>query len=414
MPPEPLPPVRPRSRRPAEAPVEPTPINGSAYATPEPLRRLTRSIEELHAAAKALELPPIRVEWEPGHEPSASDDPERRALKVHVETFLSDYGGLDLGPLPMPLAKIPAPENPDTYLVGNLIRPGTTVMLTGPPGAAKSWASRQLAYACGAGVPIFLDRYEIARPLNVLVIDEDNGPDEEWRRDERLLTHLGLTRDAMTTVRRVSLAGVQLDSEVWQRWLRGQVRLHALDLVILDPISEMHGGKELREDPAFRSLLAFLKRLKVDFPGLATLLVHHTRKLPAADRTSSRGLEDVRGQWGQTPDVVVIVSPLGERRMKWEVHKRVPHSSLILEQLAEGQPAEGSLHMVADETVMRSKAMENDAVVIDAIRGGLTTFAEIQAALSMPKSTLNRVLTRLVRAHVVAKDGRGYTAPEDD
>ena len=28
--------------------------------------------------------------------------------------------------------------------------------------------------------------------MNVLVVDEDNGPDEEWRRDEALLEHLGL------------------------------------------------------------------------------------------------------------------------------------------------------------------------------------------------------------------------------
>jgi hypothetical protein len=212
----------------------------------------------------------------------------------------------------------------------------------------------------------------------------------------------------------VTLEGVKLEEEPWQRWLRGQVRMHELDLVVLDPISEFHGGKELREDPAFRSVLAFLKRLKVDFPHLATIVVHHTRKLDAKDRTSHRGLEDVRGQWGQTPDVVVVMSPLGERRAKWEVHKRVPFSSLILEQRAEGQPGQGSLHTVADETVMQSKAMANDGAVIDAIRGGFESFADIQQALGMPKSTLSNVLNRLVRAGVVVKSGRAFTAPEDE
>lgn len=416
MPSEPLPPVRPRPRR-AVAQPEAEPLtngtNAVDYSTPEPLRRLTRSIEELHAAAKAMALPPIRVEWEPGHEPE-TEDAEKRALKAHVSTFLSDYEGAASGPVTWPLSEISAPPEPHAFLVGNLIRPGTTVMMAGPPGAAKSWASRQLALACGAGVPLFLERYEITRPLKVLVVDEDNGPNEEWRRDETLLAHLDLTRDQASAVRRVSLEGVRLDEEPWQRWIRGQVRLHDLDLLILDPISEMYAGKELRDDVAFRAVLHFLKRLKVDFPQLATVLVHHTRKRDPKTAAGSTSLEDVRGQWGQTPDVVVMLSPLGERRAKWEVHKRVPYSSLILEQVAEGQPDEGSLRMVADETVMKSKAMANDGAVIDAIREGMTTFPDVVTATGLAKSTVNRVLNRLQKAGVITKSGTVYTAQDDD
>ena len=102
---------------------------------------------------------------------------------------------------------------------------------------------------------MFLDHYAIARPMNVLVVDEDNGPDEEWRRDETLLEHLGLN-GARNVRRAARIAGGRSPRQNrWQRWLRGQVRLHDLDLVILDPVSEMHGGKELREDVAFRGML---------------------------------------------------------------------------------------------------------------------------------------------------------------
>lgn len=401
-------PVRPRSK-PA-----PRPESNGAALVPTPLLDLTHAIEDLHAAAKALHLAPIRVEWERPDDDAEAPDPEKQALQAHISSFLADYEGLRHGPPAWPLNEIGAPADPEAFLVGNLIRPGTTIMLAGPPGAAKSWAARQLAIAAGGGVPWFLDRYPIDRPLSCLVVDEDNGPDEEWRREESLFAHLELQRDALPNVHRVSLEGVKLDEERWQRWLRGQIRLHELDLVVLDPISEFHGGKELREDPAFASMLAFLKRLKVDFPKLATIVVHHTRKLDAKDRQAHRGLEDVRGQWGQTPDVVVVMSPLGDRRAKWEVHKRVPYSSLILEQVAEGQPGQGGLHVVADETVMQTKAMANDGAVIDAIRGGFETFPDIQQAIGMPKSTLSGVLNRLVRAGVVTKSGKTFAAPEGE
>ena len=414
MPTEPRPTVRPRPRRTSAAPAPATNGAHPKVEIPEPLRDLTHALEDLHTAAKGLRLPPMRVEWQETPDPDDERDPERQALQRYVETMLGDYEGVRSGPIAIPVSEMPPPADPHAFLVGNLIRPGTTVMLAGPPGAAKSWASRQLALACASGRQVYLEHYPIERPLNVLVVDEDNGPDEEWRRDETLLRFLELDRSQVDRVRRVSLEGVQLDQERWQRWLRGQIRLHDIDLVILDPISEMHGGKELREDPAFRSMLAFLKRLKVDFPRLATVIVHHTRKRDPKAAVGSTTLEDVRGQWGQTPDVVAMLIPMGDRRSKWEVHKRVPHSALILEQVAEGEPGEGALRFVADESTQRTKAMANDAKVIDAVREGLETFPDLLEHLGMPKSTLHRVLKRLVGARVVALDGTRYSIPEDD
>ena len=407
-------PVRPRKTRASEANgTHPAPIyTGETPAIPrnDPLRGLSTAIEDLRLVANQLGMPPMRLEWDrPPDEEVDHRTPEQQANQRRLEQMFADSEALRTGPVSWPLPEIAPPANPDAFLIGNLIRPGTTVMLAGPPGAAKSWASRQLAMTAAAGRSWFLERYPIERPLRCLVVDEDNGPDEEWRREEALLEAIDLPRSELDNYRRVTLEGVKLDEEHWQRWLRGQVWVHELDLLILDPISELHGGKELREDPSFRSVLAFLKRLKVDFPHLATIIVHHTRKLEARDRTASRGLEDVRGQWGQTPDVVAVMSPLGEKRTKWEVHKRVPFSSLILE-----QTERGALHMVADESVMKSQAMANDGAVIDAIRGGFETFPDIQQALAMPKSTLSGVLTRLIRAGVVTKSGRTFSAPEDE
>ena len=400
--PEPPQPVaRPRRRKPPDEP----PTNWQAQALdnivpmPDPHRAVIEAIEEVRILARRANLPPILFGWQ--EEPDADQRARDPELHRHVERLMRKMTDIELmghGPQPMPLDLIAAPEHPDAFLVEGFIRPGTTVMLAGPPGAAKSWASRQLALTAGAGLRTFLGRYDLPRRLRVLVVDEDNGPDEEWRRDQVLLSHLGLHRQDLNTVHRISLAGVQLDQEKWQGWLRGLVEQLELDVIILDPISEMHGGKELREDPEFRSLLRFLKVLKVDFPQLATVIVHHTRKPSSGDRSKDRSLDDVRGQWGQTPDVVAIMWPLGERRSSWELHKRVPHSKLILE-----QSETGGLVMVADDSTSRDRRMGADDQVLAAIEDGLHTADDIRIGTGLSKSGTYKALERLGMAGLITK-----------
>lgn len=366
-------------------------------------QRLLDAIEELASARVAAGLPPGRY---------LRDDPveltpEQKAKESWVAAYIAEIDAGSSGPFPTPVPEFTAPADPDAFLVGGFIRPGTTVMLTGPPGSAKSWAARQLAMAAAAGLDDFLGTYAVERPLNVLLLDEDNGPDEEWRRDETLLAHLQLQRSQLGRLRRLSLGGVLLDQERWQHWLRGQIRMYEVDLVIADPISEMHGGKELRDDPGFRSMLGFLKRLKVDFPRLATLLVHHTRKTMPGDRSSERGLDDVRGQWGQTPDVVALMWPLAERRVAWELHKRVPKSKLILE----ASPA-GPLLKVADETTSRSVRMETDDKVIAALQAGASQADEIVTGTGLSRQGVYKALKRLAAAGVVTAR-RPYQLIED-
>jgi hypothetical protein len=398
---QPAPRPRPRAvpaPEPVEAPIPP--VNGK-WPHDDPLRALTRSLEDFHAAAMALNLPPVALTWQNPEELDERPDAEVLKRLMWAETLIADMEGVRSGPATWPVAEIAAPLNPGEYLVENLIRPGTTVMLAGPPGAAKSWASRQLAMCAAAGLSHYLDRYAVPRALNVLVIDEDNGPDEEWRREESLMAHLGLERGKLVNLRRVSLEGIRLDEEPWQRWLRGVIRTHAVDLTILDPISEMHGGKEMRDDVAFRAMLAFLKRLKVDFPTHSTVVVHHTRKRDPKMPAGTSTLEDVRGQWGQTPDVVAMMVPLGDRRAKWEVHKRVPHSSLLLDQVPQGEPGEGAIRFVQDAATVPDKRSQTDGRVLACIDGGLTTVADIREQTKMANSTLYKVLGRLHDAGLI-------------
>lgn len=361
-------------------------------------KRMLELVEELHGVTGRLGLPPQSLRIDPRALNGSEKAEEGMDVIARVDAVLGDLDASGLVD-PLRLSEAVAPANPDAFLVSGFIRPGTTVMMTGPPGSSKSWAARQLALAVGTHRGTYLEQYRIDRPLRVLVVDEDNGPDEEFRREEALLTYFERTRADLGTVWRTSLAGVQLDQAPWQSWLRGVIRLLELDLVILDPISEMHGGKELREDPAFRSMLGFLKRLKVEFPHLATLLVHHTRKPATSDRTGPRTLDDVRGQWGQTPDVVALMWPIpGERRVSWELHKRVPHSRLVL-----AATEAGPLEVASDPEAEREERVRSDDKVLGAIDGGAGTVEEIAEAANVHSATAYRAIARLVGLGLITK-----------
>lgn len=392
MPPRPH---RPTTGTPRPRPRKSKPAENGTHA-PDPTERLEAALLELLEAKRAFEEPRGALDGEV--RPREDLSPETQAIYERALRRLADIETIGTGPQPRPMAQQTEPPDVDAWLVEGFIRPGTTVMITGLPGAAKSWLVRQLAIAAGAGRSMFLDHYPITRPMRVLVLDEDNGEREEWRREERLLAYLEAKRSDVANVWRLSLAGVELDKEHWQRWLRGLILGLELDLVILDPISEMHGGKELRDDDGFRSLLRFLKQLKVDFPQLATILVHHNRKRSGQEKGAESSIEDVRGQWGQTPDVVAIMRSLADRRIRWDLMKRVPHSSLILQQ-ADG----GGLEYVADPTANVTAAQRSDGKVLAAIDAGARTAEEIQLGTGLSKSGTHKVLTRLHGAGLITK-----------
>lgn len=334
------------------------------------------------------------------HQQQQIERGEIDSIAARANRKAEDALAIGHGPRPTRRDHAQRPPENDAFLIEGMIRPGTTVMLAGPPGAAKSWLREQIAISAAAGVVELLGHYHIGQPLRVLVVDEDNGEAEEWRREDALLGYLSLQRADLSSLYSISLSGQTLDGEAGQQWLRALILELGLDLLILDPISELHGGKELREDPAFAALRRFLKRLKVDYPNMATLLVHHTRKPAANDRGAPRTLEDVRGQWGQTPDVVALLSPLGEHRARWELHKRVPSSVLILEQV-EG----GGLACVADETTAAKRKSSSEDRVLGAIDAGATSADDIIAGTGIARSTVFDVIKRLRRAAILTPKG---------
>jgi hypothetical protein len=95
------------------------------------------------------------------------------------------------------VATIERPATLDDELVEGFMRPGKLILIAASEGVGKSYVRKELEIRLALGLGALFGHYAITRAVRVGTVDEENGPDEEYRRDEEMLGRLGLTRDAL-------------------------------------------------------------------------------------------------------------------------------------------------------------------------------------------------------------------------
>jgi hypothetical protein len=315
----------------------------------------------------------------------------------------------DPRPKPTCVADMLVPSAVDEYVIDGFLRPNVLGMLVAAYGAGKSQIRKSIEIVAATACAPLFGRYVVPEPVAVLTIDEDNGDAEEYRRDDAYLAYYGLERTALRGAYRLSWAALRLETDDGQEWLATMVdHVYAAVgrrrmLLILDPISHMYAVKELREDllPVYQ----FLREILRDRPWLTILLVHHLRKA-AQGAGWERTLDDVRGgAWGPWLDVIALLSPMGDRRAQLTMHKRVPPSSLILQ-----QTDAGPFEYVAD--VLERKPSTDDRVMA-AIDSGADTVDLLTLALGLAERTIWNAIRRLRKTGLLA-DGVPLRRPEMD
>jgi hypothetical protein len=320
----------------------------------------------------------------------------------------------DPGPLPEPAAFSPSfqcvadaaePADLDDWLVDGLLRPGALGILASAEGIGKSYARLELAARLATGTGALFGHYPIRKPARVVLVDEENGPAEEYRRETEVLAALGLDRSALSGYFRVSYAGMNLGKPDRQEWLRRELDRLAPDLAIFDTGGAMVGDEW---GEPLKAAVRYLRSL----PCAVLACVHLTK--PPRERSRGPGqhgsaLADVMGQWTRSADVVAVMADLGAGRARWTVRKRVPPSSLILAQ-------RGGLWDVVSVAEDHETA-STDTRVLRAIAAGANTADELRLALGtadrpLPKRTLYDALARL-RADGYLADGTPYSLTPD-
>jgi hypothetical protein len=302
-----------------------------------------------------------------------------------------------------PVAEIAEPVNADEWLVDGVIRPGSLLVIGAAEGTAKTQIICELAIRAATGTGSLFGHYPIARQLRVMVLDEENGEAEEWRRETAILETLELDRVALTEYYRTSFAGMVLTDAASQQWLDAQVARVQPDVLVLDTgtsmIADEWGGD-------MKAAMRYIRSLIVRYGCSVVVLVHLVK--PPRDRRPNdpahgSAMSHVMGQWTRAADSVALIADLGAGRIRWEMRKKVPPSTLILVK------RDGVFDVVS---VGEERKPTSDDRVLRAIFVGGANPDEIATALGLGKRTVSDAIARL-RKDGLIEPGYPYQLTED-
>lgn len=210
--------------------------------------------------------------------------------------------------LPRPLSRLFAiPPREPAWLVEGLIRERANGWIGAPAKVGKSYIALDFLISCALGVP-WLDHFTIARPLTVVLIEEE---DDEWRiyqRGLRLCRGRGV--EFPDRLHASIRAGYRLDDPEVMAPLVAWFDDVRPDLIVWDVFNRLHAKKE-REPSEIMPVLWRLDRLR-DELGCSNLLAHHTRKPGLTGPDLASGGQKLRGPsefWGWA-DNSLYLSPL--------------------------------------------------------------------------------------------------------
>lgn len=313
-----------------------------------------------------------------------------------------------------------APPDIDDWLVEDLLRPRQLAVLASTEGVGKSNIRLELGirYACGYGA--LFDTYGMGKAGDVLVFDEENGPREEFTREEAMLASLGLTRSIhMALYHRIHYSGLDLESAVDREAFDRVLTTYAPQLVILDTAGAMVGEEHGKD---FKKVIAFLKAMK-EKHDCAIVLVVHLVKPPRDGKTAGQKLErtitDVMGQWTRSADVLMLVSETEDDEViLFRVRKRVPRSDITLRRDTPDAPDRWA-RVDAKRMPPTIIAKDEYANILLAVAAGRGTWQQVTgylAANDLPvpsRATMFRHLTGMVESGLIARDEAGVIALTD-
>jgi hypothetical protein len=182
---------------------------------------------------------------------------------------------------------------------------GAVTVLAGPPSAMKS--SLTLAWAAAIALNKSHSDFRPTAPGICVVYNVEDDQVEQRRRLSAVLRQFGaLPCDISGKVIRVGPTGVGMlftrNSETGiivnapaMDELRQLIEDHHPDVLIADPLAELHTAEE-NDNTALRAIIAAFRSLAAEF-NIAVILLHHTRKgaAIAGDPDSARGASAIIG-----------------------------------------------------------------------------------------------------------------------
>lgn len=175
------------------------------------------------------------------------------------------------GPLAgMPLTALDSPPGPLSWLVEGRMTSSTYTVLGAKPGVGKSWLAYDLAIALASGRPWL--GHPVPRPVRVLYLDAENGPDLATRR----LRQLGARPQDLHGRLLFSTEPLLLSTGEGIARLKATLEQHRPELLIIDTLAS-HAPDAESDTESMAGFLVSVWSLARSY-GCSLLLLHHLRK----------------------------------------------------------------------------------------------------------------------------------------
>lgn len=168
-------------------------------------------------------------------------------------------------------------DEPDIWHVEGVVRHPTVSLIVGPAKTFKSIFAQELCIAVATGTPMF-GLFTVPEPRPVIYVQEESSRRAVRQRFRVILSGRqmvpGAVRGMLHTVTNQSF---ELDNpEAIKRLISDGIEHYGAELVVFDPLSEMHSADE-NAAKEMRPILKVLKQIR-DAYNASIVVVHHNNK----------------------------------------------------------------------------------------------------------------------------------------
>lgn len=168
-------------------------------------------------------------------------------------------------------------DEPDIWQVEGVLRHPTVSLIVGPPKSYKSLLAQELCIAVATGTPMF-GLFSVPEPRCVIYIQEESSRRAVRGRFRTILTGRamapGVVRGMLHTITNQNF---ELDNpEQIKRLVSDGIERYGAELVIIDPLAEVHSADE-NAQKEMRPIMRALKQIR-DLYQVSVIVVHHNNK----------------------------------------------------------------------------------------------------------------------------------------
>jgi hypothetical protein len=297
------------------------------------------------------------------------------------------------------------------WLVESLWARAGVGILGGAPKCCKSWLALDVALSVASGTPC-LDTFAIVEPGDVLLYMAEDAADIVRGRLDSIARHRGLDlRSVPLNV--ITAPSVRLDLDLDRRRLDRTLEVYKPRLLVLDPFVRLH---RIRENDAgeVSAVLAYLRELQRRH-AMAVLVVHHARKNGVSDAHAGQGLRGSGDFFAWADSLLYLQRQRDGLRLSIEHRAAAAPAPRML--LLDAEPAEHTHlrlreHVAApDGDAPAEPCVDLPAAVLAALDRAVRplTRNQLRAILHVRNQRLGAVLTELLKAGTVTRDGDRWT-----